>query len=229
MKGEFAEKISRNKNTILETLSLLRKRKKIKNFYKVILKKNIPVFGGLGGGSSNAFYIFKYLSNKKKIYSNDKFLGLLAKNVSSDIPLFLNKQTFQKSLKSYFKFKKNLTFFFVLVFPHISSSTKKIYSKVKKIGSSSLRNIDYSADQMKFRNMILRQKNDLQLIVEREYPQVKVILRKINNEKGCLFSRVSGSGSTCYGLFTNKKSALVATKNLKKKFPKYWCVNTKTI
>ena len=40
-------------------------------------------------------------------------------------------------------------------------------------------------------------------------------LINIKNEKGCHFSRMTGSGSVCYGLFDNKFEAKKALKNLK--------------
>jgi 4-diphosphocytidyl-2C-methyl-D-erythritol kinase len=40
---------------------------------------------------------------------------------------------------------------------------------------------------------------------------------------------MTGSGSVCFGIFHNKKSASLAVKVLKKKFPHYWCELTKSI
>ena len=43
-----------------DTLKILRKYKLIKNFYKISIKKNIPIFAGLGGGTSNSASIVRY-------------------------------------------------------------------------------------------------------------------------------------------------------------------------
>ena len=40
---------------------------------------------------------------------------------------------------------------------------------------------------------------------------------------------MTGSGSVCFGVFRTKKSAKLATNMAKKRFPKYWCVTTKSI
>ena len=40
---------------------------------------------------------------------------------------------------------------------------------------------------------------------------------------------MTGSGSVCFGVFDNKEAASLAVKVLKKKFPNYWCVLTKSI
>ena len=47
--------------------------------------------------------------------------------------------------------------------------------------------------------------------------------------KNCEFSRLTGSGSACFGVFLTKKSAVLGLKKIKKKFPKFWCVVGKTI
>ena len=56
----------------------------------------------------------------------------------------------------------------------------------------------------------------LQSVVEKKYPRLKTILNNISLQKGCYFSRMTGSGSVCYGLFINQNSAKKARNNLKK-------------
>ena len=43
----------------------MRKRKLISDYYRINVIKKIPVFAGLGGGTSNAATIFKFLVNGK--------------------------------------------------------------------------------------------------------------------------------------------------------------------
>ena len=63
-----------------------------------------------------------------------------------------------------------------------------------------------------------KNRNDLQFIVENEYPSIKNLLTDIRKEKGCYFSRMTGSGSVCYGLFND---IIVAKKALNKLKIKY--------
>ena len=51
--GKFSKKITK-KNTITKLLSLLDKDNKLKNKYKISIKKEIPLQSGMGGGSMNA-------------------------------------------------------------------------------------------------------------------------------------------------------------------------------
>ena len=60
--GPFKKDINKKKNTITKSLSLLRQNNLIdqKKKYKIIVNKKIPVFAGLGGGTSNAVFLIKY-------------------------------------------------------------------------------------------------------------------------------------------------------------------------
>jgi len=65
--------------------------------------------------------------------------------------------------------------------------------------------------------------------VEKKHKKIKDILNLIRLQKDCLYSRMTGSGSVCFGTFSNRKSTSLAVKVLKKKYPNYWCVVTKSI
>ena len=84
-------------------------------------------------------------------------------------------------------------------------------------------------NQKKFIENIKKDQNDLQKIVEKKYSKISLLLKLIKRLKGCIFSRMTGSGSACYGVFKSKKTAKFALTKLKRKYPKYWCVVTKTI
>ena len=83
--GPFKNFINKHKNSITETLAVLRQKKMLeKNLkYEVNIYKNIPVFSGLGGSASNAAYILKYLVLVVKtegfldIYFTEKKLDML--------------------------------------------------------------------------------------------------------------------------------------------------------
>ena len=102
-RGPFAKNIKRNNNSIINLLEKLRKLKLISSYYSVTVTKNIPVFGGLGGGTSNAAFILKHLL-KKKIDNN--LLNRLEKIIGSDLRLFFYKQGFLEKLKTIRRIKK---------------------------------------------------------------------------------------------------------------------------
>ncbi len=224
--GPYAKLIKKNNNSVLKTLNKLRELKLISNYYSVIVTKNIPVFSGLGGGTSNAAFILKYLL-KNEI--NKKLLNKFERLIGSDFKLFFKKQGFLKNLRSIIQLKKTQRFYFALIQPKIMCSTKEIYSKVKKISKKDVFNNNLTISRNKFLKYLSKSTNDLQFIVEKKYPLMKKILIDIQNLQGCCFSRMTGSGSVCYGLFMDQIVAKKALNKLKKKYPGFWISLAKTV
>ncbi len=228
--GEFDKKIHIKNNSIIKSLSLLRKRSFInKNkFFDIIVKKNIPTFAGLGGGSSNAATVIKYFTKNKNISKED--INFFSKVLGSDLRLFLGKNNiFQKSLFKISEFKLNYKFYFVLVFPYLSSSTKLIYSKVKKFDIINNQKKIGKKSKNEFIQSLKSEKNSLENIVTHKYPVIRKVLRELELQKNCCFSRVTGSGSACFGLFLSKRDATLARNKIKRRFPKFWCILCTTI
>ena len=225
--GPFAKLVSKSNNSILELLRTLRKEKFISNYYSIIITKNIPVFGGLGGGTGNSASILIHLFKKKKI---DKvLLDHIESKIGSDFKLFFYKQGFLKNLRSIIEFKKKQKLFFVLIQPQVKCSTKEIYSSVRNYSKKKTLKKNKINSKLKFIRHLSKGRNELQSIVEKKYPIIKELLINIKNEKGCHFSRMTGSGSVCYGLFDNKFEAKKALKNLKIKYPNLWSSVAKTV
>ena len=94
--GQFKKNINKNINTISKSLSLLRKNNLIdqKKRYKIIVNKKIPIFAGLGGGTSNAVFLIKYFL-KTKI--SEKLLKMFEDKIGSDFRLFFLDILFKKT------------------------------------------------------------------------------------------------------------------------------------
>jgi 4-diphosphocytidyl-2-C-methyl-D-erythritol kinase len=223
--GPFVKHIKKSNNSITNLLKLLRKLELISGYYSVNVIKNIPVFSGLGGGTSNAASVLKFLLKGKV---SKKILEKVEKLIGSDLRLFFHKQGFLQNLRTIKTIKKQ-KLFFLLSRQNIICSTKKIYSKVKKYSKKKKFNFQKMNNKKGFINYILEQNNELQSIVEEEYPSIKILLKDINTEKGCHFSRMSGSGSVCYGLFNNESNAKKALNKIKTKHPKFWFSIAKTV
>jgi len=225
-KGTFSKLVNKSDNSILNVFRLLRKLGLISNFYSVTVIKNIPVFAGLGGGAANVATILKYLF-KRTI--NGSLLNQVENRVGSDLKLFFYNQGFVQNLGLITNIEKNYKLFFLLIQPRVKCSTKKIYAKVKNYSKKKTFEKNRIKTKSKFINHLSKSSNDLQSIVEKKYPIIKELLINIRNEKGCYFSRMTGSGSVCYGLFDNEIKAKKALNNLKIKYPKFWLTLAKTV
>ena len=223
--GKFS-KLIKKKNSITNILAILREKNLISNYYSVLVNKKIPVFAGLGGGTSNAVYLVKYLTRDK--ISKD-LLRILEKKIGSDLKLFFYEQGFLESLKKINNFRRKYKLYFLLIYPNIKCSTHYIYSKVKKNSLKSQFKFNNINSKSRFIEFLINQNNDLQLVVEKKYPAIKTLIEEIGKKEGCYFSRMTGSGSACYGVFESEKVAKAALNGIKLKYPKYWSSVAKTI
>ena len=225
-KGPFAKLVKKRNNTVNKLLKKLRELNLISTFYSIVITKNIPILSGLGGGTGNAAFILKFLL-KGKI--NNGVLSKLEKVIGTDFKLFFNRLGYLKNLKKIVEIKKKHKFFFVLIQPKIKCSTKEIYSGVKNFSAKENFNKKIVKSKNTFLDYLKKSRNDLQFVVERKYPPIKRLLKDIDNEKGCHFSRLTGSGSVCYGLFRDQVFAKKALNKLKNKYPKFWFSLAKTV
>ena len=225
-KGKFSKYIKKTNNSILDTLEILRERNLISDYYSVLVDKRIPVFSGMGGGTSNAVCLIKYFTRNK---INKNLSSILDKKIGSDLKLFFYEQGFLKNLKTINDFRRKYRLYFLLVYPNIRCSTRHVYSKVKKYSSKSKYSFSKINDKSKFIDFLINKNNDLQSIVENKYPIIKKLIIEIGQKKGCYFSRMTGSGSVCYGVFKSEKTAKAALNGIKLKYPKCWLSVAKTI
>ena len=230
--GKFSKGIDKKVNTVTKVLTLLRKQNFIKNqSFKINIQKNIPHGSGLGGGSSNASNLLHYFNHKMKLKLKKKKMTNLAKKIGSDVPIVLErKNSFltgekDKILRISKKFNLNL----LIVYPNIVCSTKKVYKKCRIDEDKKYQFYYNKKSKRKLIDYLKNEKNDLEKIVVKIYPKIGQIINFIKFQKGCLFSRISGSGSACIGIFSNRHNTISAQKLIRSKYPKYWCVVSKTI
>lgn len=85
--------IPSHKNTVSSALALVREtaRKSGRDFppLRIMVKKKIPPGSGLGGGSSNAAAVIKWLNDFFGLKFSQEELQRLAEKVGSDVPFFL--------------------------------------------------------------------------------------------------------------------------------------------
>ena len=230
--GKFKRGINKKKNTVTKVLKILRKEDLLKSeFYKINIKKNIPHGSGLGGGSSNAADLLNYFYRKIKLKISKKRKIILARKIGFDVPISLEKKNSYLTGKKdeILRLKKNFNLNLLIVYPNITCSTKKIFRKNKIKSDSKLPRFFNKKGNKEIINFLKVEKNDLEEIVIKIYPKIKKIIQYIKLQKGCHFSRITGSGSACIGIFSSMKNAENAKKLLKLKYPKYWCVVSKTM
>jgi len=230
--GKFQKGINQRSNTITKVLNLLRSVKLLKNqAFKINIQKNIPHGSGLGGGSSNAAYLLNYLNSRMRFKLSKNKINKIANQIGFDTPINLKKKnTFLTGKKGeIIKLKKNFKLNLIIVYPNFICSTGEIYKKNTVKNLSKPQSIPYIKSNKKLIDHLKNEKNDLEKTVIKIFPKVKEVIDYIKSQKGCYFSRITGSGSACIGIFSSRSNAIYAQKLIKLKYPNYWCVVSKTI
>jgi 4-diphosphocytidyl-2-C-methyl-D-erythritol kinase len=228
--GKYKKNINIASNTVTNLLKLLRKKNFLKNqAFNICVEKNIPHGSGLGGGSSNAAALLNFFNKNMILKLNTKNLNKIALQIGSDVPIALKKKnTFFNGKKNEItRINKKFGLIILIAYPNVNCSTKMIYKKNKHF--STLKAKINVSKRKELINHLINENNDLQKTVIKYYPKVRKLIKFIEAQNGCYFSRITGSGSACFGIFSNIKKAIYAKKLLNMKFSNYWSVVSKTI
>lgn len=207
--------LSQEKNLCFRAARLLSEKYNITDGAKIQLRKNIPTGAGLGGGSSDAAFTLLSLNTLWNIHAPLQELKKLAEQLGSDIPFFLMQSaaigTRRGEVLTPIPFV--LEYWIVVVYPKIHVSTAKAYSSV----IPNEQQTDYASifNKKKLTKELLQNniRNDFEVSVFAQYPLLAEIKQTLL-ECGALFSLMSGSGSSIFGLFSDENIAFSAATKL---------------
>ena len=201
--GNFGCKLE--KNTIYKAYNALYKsgnEKLIKDFFyrhKTVVKKNIPEFAGLGGGSSNAAYFMILLNKILNLGLNKETLANISLKIGADLPFFIydfNSANVTGIGENVNKFDEKLPLI-ITETPNIRCDTTKVYAKFRKDYITKIdenKKLAQKLSEMKsdeiLKNFAPQSLNDLLLPAIALYPK----LQGYQKEGYCF----SGSGSTFF-------------------------------
>lgn len=167
---------------------------------KIHLYKNIPMGGGLGGGSSNGAYTLKTLNTLFNLNLNSTELQKRAAVLGSDCPFFIEDtpQLVKGRGERLNPFSIDLKGkYVVLVNDGTHISTADAYGRIEpKTPVLLLENILNSPMKTWKEELI----NDFEGPILIEYPQLTKIKEQLY-ELGAVYAAMTGSGSTLFGIF----------------------------
>ncbi len=206
-------------NLILKSKNLLDDFTGKKLNVSITLKKNIPIGAGLGGGSSNCASTLLALNELFCLNIEKKILDKIALTLGSDVPFFIDpKPSLAFSRGEILKeIELNISLPILIVNPKIHISTKWAFENIQiKNRDFHLNELDFD-NQFRFENSRALITNDFEEIVFTKYPELSNIKTKLY-DLGAIFSLMSGSGSTVYGIFNNIEVAEKAKTNFNKNY-----------
>ena len=204
--------LDKKNNTCIQAFSATKQKFPNISNIKINLIKNIPPGAGLGGGSSNGTSILKGINELFALKMNHDELIELSKKISADSPFFVNGglQVGEGIGGDLSPIKSSLNgVYILLVMPDIKIDTKNAY---KKCLLKDKTNIKFAGMLDELKNYDLSSElfyNDFEVYVFKTHPEIGKIKLTIL-DLGAKYASLSGSGSTVFGIFSNKKDALKA-------------------
>lgn len=214
--GPFAQGLSTTDNIALKALLSICDALHIPPHFHIQLTKNIPHGAGLGGGSADAAAIVSMiLAHTQKTLPADILLELLL-NLGSDVPVcFQGQACWMEGRGEIITPLQSLpSFHAVLICPHIICSTKDLFARITP---------PYTAPQTKPLALTLddiaKLQNDFVAPAFKLFPALQVIYDELSHTQGLSLARMSGSGSSLFGLYADETAAQKAETTLQKALP----------
>ena len=192
---------------------------------KIVLKKNIPIAAGLGGGSSDAATVVMGLNKLLNAGLDREELQDIARPLGADVPFFVEDCSAALAtgigdcLQQIDPLQVNSI---VLVNPGFKVSTKWVYENFPLTSNSNPyilargRNVskNFYASTLDLYEEI---GNDLETVTINRFPGIGDIKKELKMG-GAATSQMSGSGPTVFGLFYSKEAAQSSYMQLSAKY-----------
>jgi 4-diphosphocytidyl-2-C-methyl-D-erythritol kinase len=193
------------------------------------LRKILPVGAGLGGGSSDAAAALRLLAQLNNLHLHDPRIHEAAAETGSDIPVCLTPtaRMFRGRGDHVGPRIELPALAAVLVNPGVHISTPEVFRALKlepgSAGPSQGPGVDrFEGDLAALIDLFSRDANDLEPPARALSPVVTQALDALQAAPEARFVRMSGSGSTVFGLFDSCRHAARAAKALKAAHPDWW-------
>ena len=168
--------------------------------HQITLTKRLPVASGIGGGSADAAATLRALARLHCISRDDPRLGVVAVELGADVPACLHGRTALGTGRGDALVPvAGLTGAPVLlVNPRVAVSTAAVFGRwngvdLGPIGEGAL------LDRAR------KGRNDLEAPARKCAPVIGEVRALLDAAPGTILSRMSGSGATCFALFSGEK------------------------
>ncbi|PIS30518.1 MAG: 4-(cytidine 5'-diphospho)-2-C-methyl-D-erythritol kinase [Candidatus Marinimicrobia bacterium CG08_land_8_20_14_0_20_45_22] len=198
-------------NLCFKAYEAMRPVAKVSSEWHIHLIKNIPTGAGLGGGSSNAATVLKFLNQNWEANLPDSTLVQIAVGLGSDVPFYLRgKAQIANGVGEILTpVKLPESFVILLVCPPISISTAWAYREFDLVNCKKEYKFDSLFDEKRVFWTLFE--NQFESVVFPSYPEIGAIREEMKREP-VLYAGLSGSGSTVFGIFRNETEAATAQK-----------------
>lgn len=203
-----------NKNTAYKAAQLFLEKTGLSASIKIHINKSIPAAAGMAGGSTDAASVLKLLNKAFDFPLSDGEVLELCLKIGADVPFcYIGGCALSQGIGEVLTPISPLkNAHLVIAKPQFSVSTKWVYENFK------MENVEKRPDtksviqaiaEENIENLSKHSANVLESVTENQYPVISEY-KKLLNESGAVFSMMSGSGPTVFGIFDNEKTAKTA-------------------
>ena len=218
--GEFSKSLNVKNNSVIKALDLFENL--LADRFSINIEKNLPLGAGLGGGSADAAAVIRFITS----YCSQPMPSLEAiSKIGADVPVCVLSLASRVGGIGEITRPIDLSgmdLWIVLVNPRIFVATGSVFEDVSKKNNDPLEPFTNFRKTDQFIHYLRRQRNDLQSIAVNKWPEIKEVLDTLDKTQDVLLSRMSGSGSTCFGLYRTQDIAKRAVSYLNQKNSKWW-------
>jgi 4-diphosphocytidyl-2-C-methyl-D-erythritol kinase len=196
----------------------------------ITLEKRVPVGAGLGGGSADAAATLKSLLALWQETLPPAQLMALAAQLGSDVPACLSAQPLWmggvgEQLQPLVAMPR---FWLVLANPSQPLLTADVYRALTPPFSPTIATPPGWKNRADCLAFLRDTRNDLLAPALSLMPEIATVLAALEAQPGCVLARLSGSGPTCFGLFTEEEAAARASAALAGLHSGWWIQLTLT-
>lgn len=218
---------SMENNLCYKVANYLKDRYNVRTGIKITINKNIPDGGGLGGGSSNAAVVLKYLNKMWNLNLRKKHLMKIGYKFGCDIPFFIEGGI--KKVEGYGERLKTLKIKpihdeILLIVPDFKNSTSEVFGNHCVFCKNRIKKLLKALKQRDYYNFIF---NDLEEAANKVSDNKIYSIKKKLIDIGVIHNVMSGSGSTIVCFFSRNEDILVYQNKLKNEFGNYKIIKSK--
>lgn len=188
------------------------------------LDKRLPISSGIGGGSTDAAATLRALARLWGVAPDDAVLYEVAASLGADVPVCLAARPCLMSGvgERVVEAPPLPPLWLVLVNPGQAVSTPEVFRARRGEFSAPAPITETPADAEALFGMLKSRRNDLTDAAIHVCPVIDDVLTALATLPGCELARLSGSGATCFGIFTGETSARDAASQLSIRHPEWW-------
>ncbi len=190
----------------------------------ITLEKNLPVASGIGGGSSDAAATLIACAKLWGMELSDALSPVELTKLGADVPVCLARRpALMRGIGEDVTDLENLPpLWMVLANPGQPLATKAVFGALRGRFGRPMEPLPPKPDADALLTYLAGQRNDLTAPALELMPGIGVILDALAATAGCRLARLSGSGATCFGLYTGDSAARAAAAALKAAHSGWW-------